>query len=195
MISDKISVKDTGKACEGISAALDMVEKTAKFCGYEDKEASNLRLLAEEMVAGSAVILDFFDGVLWVQTQDGNFQILLEMSGVFNQVERERLIALTRDNKNTLPKGFFGKVAMILSNALTGESAYPYGAMVDPSGAILWSSRQMVEQAIAMSKASSEEPELEGIEKKILSGMADDVFVSARPDLVVITVVKALPKK
>ncbi len=197
MISDKITVSDKSNDSIAIETALNMVEKTAGYCGYNDKEAKNLRLLAEEMVAGSAVILDVFDGRLWVQSEGGVFQILLEMTGMFTQAEREHLISLTRDNKNTMPKGFFGKLAMMLGNAITGDSYYPYGAM-EPYGAggeILWGSMQIAEQMAEMDKKANADPELSGIEKKIMNGLADDVIVSARPDRVTITVMKALPKR
>lgn len=194
MISDKAQVSDRGNACDGIEAALDLTEKTARYCGYAEREAASLRLLAEELVVGSADILSVFAGMLWVQTENGQFQIILEMTGTFTQTEREHLIGLTRDNKNTLPKGFFGKLSMLLSNALTGEDFYPYDVMSEPvSSEFLWDAQAIAERMASLERQEQGAPEMIGVEKKILNGLADSVVVSARPDRVRIAVMKALP--
>lgn len=197
MISDKIVVSDKGDACEGMDAALDVVEKAAAFNGFNATEAHNLRFLAKEMIVGSAVMLDIFTGTLWAQTDEGRFQIVLEMEGAFTQVERDRLISLTRDNKNTLPKGFFAKLGVLLGDAFSGEYFYPFGAADGLSDAELeWTSIEIADRIAEMERERDPSDEALGDEAKVvLDAYADDITVSARASRVTLTVSKKLPPK
>lgn len=196
MISDKTLVSDKGNECDGLETALGVIEKTATFCGFDTEGAAKLGRLAEEMISGSAAILDLFSGTLWAETDEKNFMIKLEMEGVFSQDERERLIALTRDNKNTLPKGFFAKLGVLLGDALTGEYVYPFGPGTDVENAeLLWSSAQITEMMNKMQNQDPEDKKLEAAAKQVLDSEADDITVSARADSVIITVTMALPQK
>ena len=198
MITDKVMVSDKGNECEGLDAALALVEKTAVYCEYDAKETQNLREMAEEMVAGSAAVLNIFSGMMWVETENNTFDINLEMEGTFTQETRERLIAFTRDNKNTLPKSFFGKLGVLISDALTGEYAYPYGMMDGiENGEMLWSTAEIT-QMMAELEQQKHDPEDEQAQKEAkdaLNMLADDIRVAARADHVLITATKALPKK
>lgn len=199
MISDKVLVSDKENECEGLEAALEVVEKAATFNGFGEADAKTMRKLAEEMISGSAAIMTYFSGTMWAQTtEEGQFQILLEMEGTFTQEEREQLIALTKDNKNTLPKGFFGKLGVVLSDALSGEYFYPYGMTADPASAeVMWTSAELAEMMADMDRHEHdpEDKALREEAKQVLDTQADDVTVAARADHVLITVSKALPKQ
>lgn len=196
MISDKIVIADRGNQCDGLEAGLEMVEKMARFSRYTDRQGQELRLLAEEMIAGSAAILDVFKGTLWVETKEGKFAIKLEMKGLFKQEEREDLIHLTRNNKNTLPKGFFARLGVLLGDALTGEYYFPYGVGADPSGMdVMWTNAELTEMLREMeTKKDPEDASMADVSKIILNEYADDIQVAARSNQVVITVTKALPQ-
>lgn len=194
MISDKVVVQDKDNACEGLEPALEVVEKTARFEEFGEEDVKTLRLLADEMVKGSAAILNYFSGTMWTQTEDGMFDILLEMEGTFTQDERERLIELTRDNKNTIEGGFFAKLGALLGDALTGEYFYPYDMAGEPNnGELLWESAEIAEMMQQMNQETPEDKEMRETAKKTLDTLADDVKVSARAGRVLITVRKNLP--
>lgn len=197
MISDRVIIADKGNECEGLEIGLDMVGKLARFSGFADKQEQELRLLAEEMIAGSAAILDVFTGTLWAEIEEGKFAVKLEMKGLFNQEEREKLIRLTRENKNTLPKGFFARLGVLLGDALTGEYYYPYGISADSSNAdILWTNAELTAMLQEMAlKRDPEDEALADVSKIILNEYADDIWVEARSNQVVITVTKALPRQ
>lgn len=196
MISDKVIIADKENECEGIDTALEVIGKTALFCGFDAAAAGRLKLLAQEMVTGSAAILDYFKGQLWAETDERAFMIKLEMEGTFTQDERERFVALTRDNKNTLPKGFFAKLGVLLSDALTGEYVYPYGPGTDPTNAeMLWSATEIAEMMAELDRRDPEDEQSAKEAKEVLDHLADDITVSARGDHVLITVTKALPVK
>lgn len=197
MISDKVMVSDKGDVCDGLDAALDVVERTAVYNGFDDTQAHNLRFLAKEMVVGSAVMLDVFTGTMWAQTDDNAFQIVLQMEGTFTQVERDRLISLTRDNKNTLPKGFFAKLGVLLGEAFSGEYFYPVGAADGLSDAEMeWSAIEIADRIAEMERERDPSEEALGDEAKVvLDTYADDIKVAARATEVTLTVSKTLPAR
>lgn len=194
MISDKTVVSDRGNECEGIDAALAVIEKTARFEGFGDAEVGVLRTLAEEMVVGSAAILGVFSGTMWAETEGCDFRVILRMEGLFNQTERDRLVELTRENRNTLPKGFFAKLGVLIGNALTGEYYYPFEAAGEPnSPALLWESEEIAEMMREADKETPEEKTAREEAKRLLDTLADDVKVSARAGSVEIVATKRMP--
>lgn len=196
MVSDKVVVADHGNECAGMDAALALVDKTAAYAGFGAQDTQVLRTLAEEMVVGCAAILDVFTGTLWMETDEDNFKILLEIKGNLTEAEREELISLTPDDQNTLPKGFFAKLGVLISNALSGEYAYPYGVAADPMSAeVLWSSAELAQMMADLERHDDpEDKALEKAAKEKLDTLADDVEVAARADQVVVTVYKKLPR-
>lgn len=197
MISDKVIIADHGQACDGFEAGMAMVEKVARFVGYDTKETERLKLLAEEMITGSSAILDIFTGTLWVETDKTMFKLYLEMQGSFTPEEREHLISLTRDNKNTYPKGFFAKLGALLGDALSGSGYYYPGFALEQGGAeVLWSAEELVDMVDGMRKETDPEDEaLQSASKVILDAYADNIQVGAHANYVKIMVSKALPEK
>lgn len=197
MISDKIVISDKENECEGLDAALALIQKTAAYEGFDADGAVTLAHLADEMVAGSASILDVFTGTMWAETDETWFKVQLEMQGEFTQVAREEFISLTRDNRNTLPKGFFGKLGVLLADVVSGEYAYPYGEAADPASAeMLWDSAELAQLMAGIEfKPDAEDRATEAEAKQALDALADDIQVAARADRVLVTVFKRLPGK
>lgn len=195
MISDKVLVADKGNECDGLEKALELVEKTAEYNGFGPQDTATLRTLAQEMVIGCASVLNVFSGTMWVETEESNFDIKLEMEGVFSQMERERLIEMTRDNKNTLPKGFFAKLGALLGDTLSGEYFYPYGIEMEPADAeIMWTNAELAEMLAEADRQDPEDKALEKEAKEKIDTLADDIKVTASANRVLIVVTKALPK-
>ena len=195
MISDKIVVRDNENECEGLEGALAMVKKTAEFEGFPQKDVDTLSLLAQEMIIGSAAIMDVFTGTMWTEAEDSIFSIKLEMEGLFTQEKRDRLVALTRDNKNTLPKGFFARLGVLIGDALTGEYFYPVDMSGEPNNAeLFWESSEIQQMIMEMDQQSEEDKELAEKAKGILDEKADDVRVEARSNRVLVTVTKKIPQ-
>lgn len=198
MISGKIVVSDRENTCQGLDAALEMVERTAAYEGFAQADQRTLRLLADEMVEGAAAILDVFTGTLWVETAAGRFQIMLEMKGAFTQEVRDRLVELTSDNQNTPPKGFFGKLGALISDAMTGEYFYGYDTTPDGGGAdLLWNQAEITRMIHEIDHRSEDPGDKAHRQKakETLDTLADDVQVSATGSRVCITVSKNLPEK
>lgn len=195
MVSDKVVVADKGNECAGLDTALALVEKTAAYAGFGAQDVGTLRTLAEEMVVGCAAILDVFTGTLWMETDEANFKLLLEIRGSMTEAEREDLIALTPDDKNTLPKGFFAKLGVLIGNAISGEYAYPFGMGADPMSAeVLWTEAELAQMMGDLQRHDDpEDKALEKAAKTALDTLADNVQVAARADRVLVTVFKKLP--
>lgn len=196
MISDKVIVADKGDTCAGLEEALAMVQKSAEYNGFAEGQVDTLKRLANELIDGSAAILNVFTGTLWTQTKDDMFQILLEMEGSFDPEKREEFIAFTKDNKNTMPDGFFAKLGTFLSDALTGGYFYPYGMESDPVDAeIMWSNAEITRILQEAEQKTPEDKQTEKQAKYILDAEADDIEVQAHANYVLITVSKKLPTK
>lgn len=177
-----------------------MIEKTAKYCGYGRTDVQKLHTIAQEMISGSAAILDVFKGTMWAETDDAMFSIKLEMTGDFTETERERMIELTRDNRNAMPKGFFAKLGVLLGDALTSDYAYPLGMSGDMEGGdMLWNAAEidtmMSQMEAEQARRTPEDQALEAEAKQTLDKLADDIIVSAHASDALITVRKKLPEK
>lgn len=196
MISDKIVITDKVNECDGLEEAIDTVQRSAEYAGYTARDAAEIRALAVDLVAGCAAILDVFTGTLWVETDDTMFHIMLQMEGTFTQTERDRLVALTPDNENTPPKGFFAKLGALLSDTFSGEYFYPYAMASDPESAeVIWSNAQIAEMMAENER--TQDPVDKAIAKEAketLDCAADDVQVTANANRVLVRVSRALPQ-
>lgn len=169
--------------------ALDYIEKLAGFFGFDNKDAAFARLLAEEGISAFSSIIGINKGSLWVETKDKDFEIHLKGNAALKHEERDNIISLSKNKKNTPKKGIIGKIAnlidFIASDAIAGEdpfmiyNMYPevgsyYMDMVCPD-MVSWS---MMEQQKNENKEKKEEDELAGIERSIIEKFADDIIVT-----------------
>ncbi len=165
--------------------ALDHVESKARDFGFLDKDARTARLLAEEALGAFSSIIGVNRGHIWVETKDCDFEIHLKASADLTGEERENLINLSREKKNTPKKGIIGKIASLIdylaSDTLIGEdpfmilSMYPevgsYNITMMSPDLACWSMQEEQEKRKESSGCSD-------IEKSILEGFADDIVVS-----------------
>ncbi len=165
--------------------ALDHVEMLAQSFGFEKKDSASARLLAEEAISAFSVIIGVNCGELWVETNENDFEIHLKASAELTREERENLIELSSEKKNTPKKGIIGKLASLIdylaSDTAIGEDPFMIMSMYPEVGTYNIS---MVPPDIACWSMQSEEKEkkeknmLSDIEKTLIEGFADDIIVS-----------------
>ncbi len=180
-----------------IAPALDMVEKTAEYVGFPAEFGQKMRLMGEELVRSISFIMDDVDASLWVDTDDANMYIHLKLEGALSDTTREKLVNVSKEQRNEPPKGLFKRIGAFFSDAFMADTAgyvplfIEGGDMSGSASYFLPLSMLADYEAPAQTEAHDD---LAGIESNILKGLADDVTVCARTSYAELTVIKKLPK-
>lgn len=176
---------DGGLASE--EKALDHIETRAITFGFDEKDGAFARLLAEEAVNAFSSLIGINQGLIWIEEKDNDFEIHLEANADIDSEERNRLIELSKNKKNTARKGILGKISSfidyIASDSAVGDNPFifyemssdmiVYSSVVTPAGKPAWSKKD--EEA---AKVEEKEEALMDIEKSIIEKFADDIIVS-----------------
>ena len=89
MKTDKISVSSQGAR---MNAALEQADKVAAYKGLSMKDALHLRLLTEEMMGLMRSITGEREGIFWIEDEDGEYRLHLQVRTLLNSEEREQLL-------------------------------------------------------------------------------------------------------
>ncbi len=193
----KSNICNLNKDTTCLSAVLSEVEKMADYNNLQGKSKLRLRLLAEELCGMLPGLINNFDGEFWVENFDGEYQLHVALNADSIDAEvKKSLIAISTSGKNAAAKGIMGKIRDIVENMLLSEAAYPtcdsyytMGIMPyvpDVGGMYSWSLRQFKDVA----QQTKDDEVLDGLEKSIVSNLADDILVGVRGRKVEITVKK-----
>ncbi len=167
--------------------ALDGVEQGALSFGFDEKDAAFARLLAEEAIAAFSALIGVKSGQMWVEEKEKDFEIHLEGNADLGAEERNKLIELSKNKKNTARKGILGKISSfidyIASDSVVGENPFIfyemsndmviYSSVITPSGKAAWSMKDEDQE-----KIEEKDEVLTDIEKSIIEKFADDIIVS-----------------
>ena len=175
--------------------ALQMVESTSARAGLDREQTNILRLLTEEMISMTTDILKSCRGSLWLECQGGDCALHLNAAAPMEEGAKAAFIAASREKINTPVKGLKNRISALFAGLLIYQDYPDYYMSVCSSfggGAPLYNaaprwSLAEYERARAGGERSAE---LEGVEKSILLGFADDVIVSVRDNWVDLTVKK-----
>ena len=107
MKTDKITVSSQGAR---MGAALEQAEKVAAYKGLKMKDALHLRLLTEEMMGLMRSITGEREGIFWIEDEDGEYRLHLQVRTLLNSEEREQLLAVSSSGKNESARGIMGRI-------------------------------------------------------------------------------------
>ena len=93
-----------------MGAALEQAEKVAAYKGLKMKDALHLRLLTEEMMGLMRSITGEREGIFWIEDEDGEYRLHLQVRTLLNSEEREQLLAVSSSGKNESAKGIMGRI-------------------------------------------------------------------------------------
>lgn len=190
---------------EMIADALDKIEWIALYTGMTRRDASSMRLLAEELLSATKDILAAYEGRLWMETSDEQFALHVIVRRPTGKADREKLIALSKNGTVTPPKGMFARLSAAMeklllldddelgTGILTDYAMYAGGMHGDPSIAV-YTYHYLTPEDRAPKAAEAPADELSGIEKSIIDAIVDDIRVTARSGNVEITAIKNLNK-
>ena len=200
MKTDKISVSSQGAR---MNAALEQADKVAAYKGLSMKDALHLRLLTEEMMGLMRSITGEREGIFWIEDEDGEYRLHLQVRTLLNSEEREQLLAVSSTGKNESAKGLMGRIRDFFdwgsdedlatyTSPLLLPDAFEYTS--SPSLDWEWSMARY-ENALSTQMEQGDQKVLESwdeLEKSVVSHVADEVKVSIRSGTVEMIIYKKL---
>lgn len=179
--------------------ALQEVEQASEQAGLNREQANILRLLTEEMIAMTTDILQDCKGSLWMEWQGAACELHLTAVAPIEKEAKAAFIEASKAKVNAPVKGLKNRISALLAGMLSsGDYPELYASMSAgfiggmPVGmpsmrmAPTWSLAAYTESR----KKEQKDVELEGVEKSILTGLADDVVVSVKSHWVELVVKK-----
>ena len=160
--------------------ALEETEKVAAYLGLSVKDATMQTLMMEEVLGLARSVIGDTQAQFWIETEGQEIDLCLTTEAVLSKEMRYKLIHSTTSQKNEAAKGIFGKLRDSLEQSLAGseavytEEALPTELIEDMPGFVVT------------------DPEWDGLERKLLRHMADNVKIAIRGKQVDITVSKDL---
>ena len=200
MKTDKISVSSQGAR---MNAALEQADKVAAYKGLSMKDALHLRLLTEEMMGLMRSITGEREGIFWIEDEDGEYRLHLQVRTLLNSEEREQLLAVSSTGKNESAKGLMGRIRDFFdwgsdedlatyTSPLLLPDAFEYTS--SPSLDWEWSMARY-ENALSTQMEQGDQNVREAwdeLEKSVVSHVADEVKVSIRSGTVEMIIYKKL---
>ena len=179
--------------------ALQEVERASEQAGLNREQTNVLRLLTEEMISMTTDILTDCKGALWMEWEGTACELHLTAVAPMEEKEKTAFIEASKAKVNAPVKGLKNKISALLAGMLSSGD-YPEFYMSMSAGFIggmpmglpsmhmepVWS-LAAYEKAQAKEKKQAE---MEGVEKSILTGMADDIVVSVKSHWVELVVKK-----
>ena len=135
MKTDVIAVSNNG---DQISAVLNQTEKAAVYAELSGKEALHLRLLSEEMMSMMRAIAGDADGKFWIESENGTFELHLQVYTNMDYFQREKLLGASSSGKNEAYRGLMGKIRFLFEPA-EGTPAFFDVAMDGANSEMMWS--------------------------------------------------------
>ena len=180
--------------------SLQMVESTAAQAGLNREQTNVLRLLTEEMLSMTTDILKTCHGTLWLSCENGECALHLNARAPMEEDAKAAFIAASKEKINAPIRGLKNKISALFAGLLIYSDFPDYYLAVSgsftggvrlamparPPAAPVWSLSEYEKGRSKEEKFA----EMEGVEKSILLGFADDVVVSVRNNWVDLTVKK-----
>ena len=176
--------------------ALQTVEQASEQAGFSREQTNILRLLTEEMIAMTTDILQECKGSLWMEWEGTACELHLTAVAPMEEAAKAAFIEASRAKVNTPVKGLKNRISALLAGMLSSvNSPELYAAMSAGFVGGIPSMPSMRTWSLAAyaenQKQDQKDAELEGVEKSILTGLADDVVVSVKNNWVELVVRKA----
>lgn len=179
---------------------LQEVEQASAQAGLNREQTNILRLLSEEMISMTNDILKDCRGSLWMEWEGTACELHLTAVAPIEEEAKAAFIEASKAKANAPVKGLKNKISALLAGMLSsGDYPELYSSMSAgfvggiPVAIPSMRTEQTTWSLAAYAKSQKreeKEAELEGVEKSILTGLADDVVVSVKSHWVELVVKK-----
>ena len=172
---------------------LDEAEKVAAYNELSAKDTLSLRLLAEELVSMLPFIVADFDGEFYIVNEGSYYELCVKvLVESMNISTREKLINVSKDNRNAASVGLSGKIRAVfdyMTMSRDSDITSPtgkYGMTTNIDFSQIWSMREYQESV----KEENGKEKWDEFERSILVKLADDVTVGVKGQNVSIVIKK-----
>lgn len=210
--TDEIHISCNEK--EKIDEALKIADEFISKQDLDKKKAIRLSLLVEETIGMVSNLAKDFNALFWMEYDEGQYSVKLTVKTDMDIEKKNDLLSVSSTGKNSLAKGFMGKISDIIENGLLnydyvvklnqtyGEGVIDYACMgmtipgnITPAipfnkESFTWS---LGNYKGALEEASeSKEPAKEAwdeLEKSIVANIAKDVIVGVKGSKAELTII------
>lgn len=180
----KSNIYKIKKGDTDLSPLLAETEKVSKYNKLTEKETLYLRLLAEELVSMLPFIVENYSGEFWIENEDKSYELRAKfLVSDMKLSMRERLIGVSKTQKNSFAVGITGKIREAFDYMTTEND----NAMISPAGKYglatnidfsqLWSLQRYKD---GLKEDAIEQEKWDELERSILVKIADDVLVGVK---------------
>ena len=200
MKTDVITVSNRGNQME---AALQQTEKVAAYKGLSERDTLHLRLLTEEMMGLMRSITGATEGQFWIEDEDGEYQLHLQVRKFLTGEEKEQLLSVSSTGKNESARGLMGRLRDFFDwgsdgDLLSGSSPLVLPDMFEQSTTPMldWEWSMRTYETALSSRLEQNDPAIreawDELEKSVVKNVADDVKVFIRGGVVELVILKKL---
>ena len=180
----KSNVCKIEKGARSLDGIIIESEKVARYNELDHKQAMQLRLLCEELINMLPSIVSSFSGDFWIENQEKSYELCVKVSVEGMDITtRERLINVSKNNKNSSVVGITGKIRAVFDYMAMGAEE----PMVSPAGRYGFSSNIDFSQLWSLNDYKTyvqgegeSTPEWDELERSIIVKIADDVLVGVK---------------
>ena len=200
MKTDVITVSNRGNQME---AALQQTEKVAAYKGLSERDTLHLRLLTEEMMGLMRSITGATEGQFWIEDEDGEYQLHLQVRKFLTGEEKEQLLSVSSSGKNESAKGLMGRLRDFFDWGSDGDLLSCSSPLVLPdmfeqstTPMLDWEWSMRTYETALSSRLEQNDPAIreawDELEKSVVKNVADDVKVFIRGGVVELVILKKL---
>ncbi len=174
----------------GIEDVLDEIEKTARYCGFTNKQTLQLRLLSEELIGMIQVSRVEYEGQFWIESGLNSCDLHMQLDLLLEDDIKNELKSISEINK--LSKSLVGDIYEFIINVMAGKAARmkPECPMMRASfkglGTVNWS---LTSYKRVLSEVGAND-ELDFLSKSIIAKLSDDILLSTRDNQVELIIKK-----
>ena len=178
----KSNVCKIEKGTQDLALIFAESEKVAKYNALGHKQALQLRLLCEELVNMLPSIVSNFSGEFWIENKDNYYELCVSVKvDNMDVATRERLIKVSKNNKNASVVGITGKIRAVFDYMAMGGD----DPLISPAGRYGFSSNIDFTQIWSLQEYRDcvmQEPgeAWDEFERSIIVKIADDVLVGVK---------------
>lgn len=181
-----------------LAEILSESDKVAAYNGLSHKQASQLRLLCEEIDGLLPNIIDRFEGSLWIEAEAGVYEIHVSVEiPTLNVEKKEELVGIAKDKRNAAAVGIVGRIRNAIENFFLDEDVT--WALLTPSegGGLTTGYKDYIDYTHLWSldqyrnsvKKDEQTEAWDELEKSVIASVADDVIVGVkgcRADIIIV---------
>ena len=182
------------KSMEDFSVIPEEAEKTAIYNNLNEKQATRLRLLTEELICMLPELLEFGAGEFWIENEGTKYElhVALKVENYFN-IDRDKVLSVSKSGKNAAATGVKNKIRIAMELMMIGYAEASMYEGVDFYQMGMMNEYMNYNNAWSLNQYKNETEDKKSwdeLEKSIIAKLADDVVVGIIGNNVDIVVTK-----